>query len=403
MTVDAAKRTAFAIRQPGRRVPARERRRRARVVVAPDPGVQRTPRRSRDKRCRSRRPAPGGPSRPSPRRRARRPHSAGERVAKIPRGGDVPRPQAALGYSCRAAPNHERRHADRTARRVDLARQPPRPGGRGVRAARRGLGLLRALGPGGRRPRSVQLPRLPGGEHAHAPAGDRHREHLRARRDDHARHPEDAGGALGRAPRARARRLARAPGHPRARARLREAGRDHARLPRGDGEGALHGPAARAGRPDRAGRAAARRCWRSRREKARGAHPYFVPPEHTARAREILGRGPWLCPEQMVLLETSASKARDDRAAQTWRSTSGSRTTRTTCASSASATPTSRTAAATGWSTRSSPGATKRRSRRASRRTTTRAPITSASSPSGRTASRARTCARSRRSRRARS
>jgi probable F420-dependent oxidoreductase len=46
-------------------------------------------------------------------------------------------------------------------------------------------------------------------------------------------------------------------------------------------------------------------------QKARGAHPYFVPPEHTARAREILGRGPWLCPEQMVLLETSPSKARE--------------------------------------------------------------------------------------------
>lgn len=46
------------------------------------------------------------------------------------------------------------------------------------------------------------------------------------------------------------------------------------------------------------------------RDKARGAHPYFVPPEHTARAREILGRGPWLCPEQMVLLETDATNAR---------------------------------------------------------------------------------------------
>jgi probable F420-dependent oxidoreductase len=46
-------------------------------------------------------------------------------------------------------------------------------------------------------------------------------------------------------------------------------------------------------------------------EKARGAHPYFVPPEHTARAREILGRGPWLCPEQMVLLESNPSKARE--------------------------------------------------------------------------------------------
>ena len=33
-------------------------------------------------------------------------------------------------------------------------------------------------------------------------------------------------------------------------------------------------------------------------EKARGAHPYLVTPEHTRRAREILGEGPWLCPEQ---------------------------------------------------------------------------------------------------------
>jgi probable F420-dependent oxidoreductase len=46
------------------------------------------------------------------------------------------------------------------------------------------------------------------------------------------------------------------------------------------------------------------------RDAARGAHPYFVPPEHTARAREILGKDAWLCPEQMVLLETDAAKAR---------------------------------------------------------------------------------------------
>jgi len=45
-------------------------------------------------------------------------------------------------------------------------------------------------------------------------------------------------------------------------------------------------------------------------EKANGAHPYFVPPEHTARARQILGKGALLCPEQMVLLEKDASKAR---------------------------------------------------------------------------------------------
>jgi probable F420-dependent oxidoreductase len=45
-------------------------------------------------------------------------------------------------------------------------------------------------------------------------------------------------------------------------------------------------------------------------EKAAGAHPYFVPPEHTARARKILGQGKLLCPEQKVLLETDPAKAR---------------------------------------------------------------------------------------------
>ena len=46
------------------------------------------------------------------------------------------------------------------------------------------------------------------------------------------------------------------------------------------------------------------------RDKARGAHPYFTPPEHTARARTILGPDRWLAPEQKVLLETDADKAR---------------------------------------------------------------------------------------------
>jgi probable F420-dependent oxidoreductase len=45
-------------------------------------------------------------------------------------------------------------------------------------------------------------------------------------------------------------------------------------------------------------------------ERAAGAHPYFVPPEHTARAREILGDGPLLAPEQAVVLETDAATAR---------------------------------------------------------------------------------------------
>ena len=46
------------------------------------------------------------------------------------------------------------------------------------------------------------------------------------------------------------------------------------------------------------------------RDAAQGAHPYFVPPEHTRRAREILGPDAWLCPEQMVLRETDTAKAR---------------------------------------------------------------------------------------------
>ncbi len=45
-------------------------------------------------------------------------------------------------------------------------------------------------------------------------------------------------------------------------------------------------------------------------ERTRGAHPYFVPPEHTERARRVLGPDAWLCPEQMVLRETDATKAR---------------------------------------------------------------------------------------------
>lgn len=45
-------------------------------------------------------------------------------------------------------------------------------------------------------------------------------------------------------------------------------------------------------------------------EKADGAHPYFVTPEHTARAREIMGPDAFLAPEQMVLLIADASEAR---------------------------------------------------------------------------------------------
>jgi probable F420-dependent oxidoreductase len=44
--------------------------------------------------------------------------------------------------------------------------------------------------------------------------------------------------------------------------------------------------------------------------KALGAHPYFVPVEHTAFARDTLGDGPMLCPEQAVVLNTDAEQAR---------------------------------------------------------------------------------------------
>jgi probable F420-dependent oxidoreductase len=44
--------------------------------------------------------------------------------------------------------------------------------------------------------------------------------------------------------------------------------------------------------------------------RARGAHPYLVTPDHTRRAREVLGDGPLLLPEQAVLLTDSRDEAR---------------------------------------------------------------------------------------------
>lgn len=46
-------------------------------------------------------------------------------------------------------------------------------------------------------------------------------------------------------------------------------------------------------------------------QRAQGAHPYFVTPEHTAQARETLGPEPVLAPEQTVLLETDPGRARE--------------------------------------------------------------------------------------------
>lgn len=45
--------------------------------------------------------------------------------------------------------------------------------------------------------------------------------------------------------------------------------------------------------------------------RADGAHTYFVPPEHTARAREILGPDKLLVPEQVCVLSEDATVARE--------------------------------------------------------------------------------------------
>ncbi len=47
------------------------------------------------------------------------------------------------------------------------------------------------------------------------------------------------------------------------------------------------------------------------RDRSKGAHPYLVTPEHTARAREILGPDAWLCVEQKVCLTSDTTQARD--------------------------------------------------------------------------------------------
>lgn len=47
------------------------------------------------------------------------------------------------------------------------------------------------------------------------------------------------------------------------------------------------------------------------KEKAAGAHPYFVPPEHTAVARDALGEGPLLAVEQAVVFDTDPTSARE--------------------------------------------------------------------------------------------
>jgi probable F420-dependent oxidoreductase len=52
------------------------------------------------------------------------------------------------------------------------------------------------------------------------------------------------------------------------------------------------------------------------RDRAQGAHPYCVTPEHTAMAKNILGPDTWLCVEQKICLVADASRAREVAAKQ---------------------------------------------------------------------------------------
>jgi probable F420-dependent oxidoreductase len=45
-------------------------------------------------------------------------------------------------------------------------------------------------------------------------------------------------------------------------------------------------------------------------ERSAGALPYLVTPEHTRQARQVLGTGPLLAPEQKLVLETDPERAR---------------------------------------------------------------------------------------------
>jgi probable F420-dependent oxidoreductase len=44
--------------------------------------------------------------------------------------------------------------------------------------------------------------------------------------------------------------------------------------------------------------------------EARGTHTYLCLPEHTKRAREVMGPDAWVCPSVIVMLERDATKAR---------------------------------------------------------------------------------------------
>ena len=118
------------------------------------------------------------------------------------------------------------------------------------------------------------------------------------------------------------------------------------------------------------------------RERARRGAPYLVPPEHTAAAREAMGPGTVLAPEQAVVLDLDRRRGRE-RSARSSTIISPCPTTCAIFAASASPMTICVLLPATGWWTRWSPTATRTRSRPGSARTMTREPITCASTSVG--------------------
>lgn len=111
-------------------------------------------------------------------------------------------------------------------------------------------------------------------------------------------------------------------------------------------------------------------------ERSAGAHPYLTTPEHTARAREIIGPSAFLAPEHKAIL-TPTPRRPGRSAARRSTSISISPTTETTGSGWVSARTRSPGRAATGWWTRSWPMAPRTRSRRGSPNISRPAPITS--------------------------
>ncbi len=111
------------------------------------------------------------------------------------------------------------------------------------------------------------------------------------------------------------------------------------------------------------------------RDRAAGALPNLVTPEHTAQAREILGEVPLLAPEFKVVLETDPDRARTLARGVLALYLSLPNYTNNFLRLGLPS-PTSRTGAATASWTRCSPGATRTVSAPVSRPSTRRAPTT---------------------------